>query len=442
MPKKTVSPGGSVTGVVELPGDKSISHRYAILAALAEGVSEIRNYSPAADCASTLECLRRLGIDVDSNRERVRVTGKGLDGLKAPRKTIDAENSGSTIRMLSGVLAGQPFTSTITGDSSLRRRPMRRVAEPLRQMGAVIRSEDGDRAPLEIRGGKLHAIDYAPPVPSAQVKSAILLAGLYAEGVTTVRESVRTRDHTELALREFGATVPVEKGAIRIEPRPKLQARQLIVPGDLSSAVFLIGAALVLPDSSLMLHNVGLNPTRSRVLDFLISIGASINLASVQLRDGELIGDVSVRHAPLAGGSISGADVAEMIDELPMLAALGPFTEKGIEIHDAQELRVKESDRIAALAAGLRQMGARVEEFPEGLRVEGRAAALAAAKLHGAKIDPQGDHRIAMALAVAALGAEGDTVIRDSECVAVSFPDFFTTLERLRGGENQEDLRR
>jgi 3-phosphoshikimate 1-carboxyvinyltransferase len=444
MAKKTISPGGSVSGVVELPGDKSISHRYAILAALAEGISEIRNYSPAADCASTLECVRRLGIAVDAKGEQVRIAGKGLDGLKASRRTIDAENSGSTIRMMSGVLAGQNFTSTITGDSSLRRRPMRRVVDPLRQMGADIRSSDGDRAPLEIRRGKLHGIDYTTPVPSAQVKSAILLAGLYSEGATIVRESVRTRDHTEVALREFGANVAVAKGEVRVEPRPKLLPRQLIVPGDLSSAVFLIGAALVLPESSLMLHNVGLNPTRSRVLDFLISIGASINLASVQLRDGELIGDVSVRHAPLQGGSISGAQVAEMIDELPMLAALGPFTEKGIEIHDAQELRVKESDRIAALAEGLRQMGARVEEFPDGLRVEGRAGDKGAAtrKLHGAKVDPQGDHRIAMALAVAALGAEGDTLIKDSECVGVSFPDFFKTLERLRGGEDQEDLRK
>jgi 3-phosphoshikimate 1-carboxyvinyltransferase len=444
MAKKTISPGGSVSGVVELPGDKSISHRYAILAALAEGTSEIRNYSPAADCASTLECVRRLGIAVDAKGEHVRIAGKGLDGLKAPRKTIDAENSGSTIRMMSGVLAGQEFTSTITGDSSLRRRPMRRVVDPLRQMGADIHSTDGDRAPLEIRGGKLHAIDYTTPVPSAQVKSAILLAGLYADGVTIVREAVRTRDHTEVALREFGANVTVAKGEVRIEPRPKLQPRQLIVPGDLSSAVFLIGAGLVLPESTLMLHNVGLNPTRSRVLDFLISIGASINLASVQLRDGELIGDVSVRHAPLTGGSISGTQVAEMIDELPMLAALGPFTEKGIEIHDAQELRVKESDRIATLAEGLRQMGARLEEFPDGLRVEGRASGVGATntKLRGAKVDPQGDHRIAMALAVAALGAEGDTVIKDSECVAVSFPDFFKTLERLRGGENQDVLRR
>ncbi len=416
--------------MVELPGDKSISHRYAILASLAEGTSEIRNYSPAADCASTLECFRRLGIEISVSRERVRIVGNGLDGLKAPRKTIDAENSGSTIRMISGVLAGQSFTSKVTGDSSLRRRPMRRVTEPLRQMGADIRTEDGDRAPLEIRGGKLHAIDYTLPIPSAQVKSAILLAGLFAKGVTTVRESIRTRDHTELALREFGASVPVAQGKISIHPRPKLQPRQLIVPGDLSSAVFLIGAALILPESSLMLHNVGLNPTRARVLDFLISMGASINLASVQLRDGELIGDVSVRHAPLAGGNISGAQVAEMIDELPMIASLGPFTEKGIEIHDAQELRVKESDRIAALAAGLREMGARVEEFPDGMRVEGRAAG----KLRGANVDPQGDHRIAMALAVAALGAAGDTVVRDADCVGVSFPEFFTTLEKLRGG--------
>jgi 3-phosphoshikimate 1-carboxyvinyltransferase len=429
--KKTISPGGNVTGVVELPGDKSISHRYAILAALAEGRSEIFNYATAADCRSTLECLRRLGAEIDATRERVRITGGGLDRLKAPKRALDAENSGSTMRMLSGVLAGQKFTSTITGDSSLRKRPMRRVAEPLRQMGAEIRGRDGDLAPLEIRGGNLRAIDYALPVPSAQVKSAILLAGLYADGATAVRESVRTRDHTELALREFGATVETVKDSIRIQPRPKLAARQLTVPGDLSGGVFLACAALILPDSSLMLHNVGLNPTRAKVLDFLISIGAQVNIASVQLRDGELIGDLSVKYSQLSGGSIAGPQVAEMIDELPMLAALGAYTEKGIEIHDAAELRVKESDRIATLAAGLRQMGADVEESPDGLRVAGRSAW----KLRGAKVDPQGDHRIAMALSVAALGAEGDTVIRDAECVGVSFPGFFATLERLRGAE-------
>ena len=308
---------------------------------------------------------------------------------------------------------------------------MRRVIEPLRQMGAEIHSQEGDRAPIEIRGGQLHAIDYTTPIPSAQVKSAILLAGLFAEGVTTVRESVCTRDHTEVALREFGANLEGKRGVLKIHPRPKLTGRQMMVPGDLSGGVFLMAAALILPESSLMLHNVGLNPTRARVIDFLISIGGPVHIASVQMRSGELVGDVAVRHATLAGGSISGPQVAEMIDELPMLAALGPFTEKGIEIHDAKELRVKESDRIATLAEGLRAMGAEVEEFPDGMRVAGRSAG----SLHGAKIDPQGDHRIAMALAVAALGAEGETVIRDADCVGVSFPEFFATLERLRGAE-------
>lgn len=433
MAKKIISPGGRIDGAVELPGDKSISHRYAIIAALAEGKSEIQNYASAADCRSTLECLRQLGVPITVSERTVSVVGAGLSGLKPPKRPLDAENSGSTMRMLAGVLAGQPFASTLTGDSSLRRRPMRRVIEPLRQMGAEIRGEEGDRAPLQIRGGNLHGIDYTTPIPSAQVKSAILLAGLYADGPTTVREAVCTRDHTELALREFGARLEARRGTITIEPHPKLTGRQLVVPGDLSGAVFLIAAALILPNSSLLLHNVGLNPTRARVLDFLISVGASIHVASVQLRDGELVGDVAVRSAPLKGGTIAGAQVAEMIDEIPMLAALGPFTEEGIEVHDAKELRVKESDRIAALAEGLRQMGAQVEEFPDGMRVAGQSAG----KLHGAKIDPHGDHRIAMALSVAALGAEGETLIRDADCVGVSFPEFFATLERLRGSPAQ-----
>ena len=433
MGEKTVSPGGTIDGVIELPGDKSISHRYAIVAALAEGTSVLSNYATAADCRSTLECLRGLGIAIDVTEGNVRIAGKGLDGLSEPRRTLDAENSGSTMRMLAGVLAGQRFKSTITGDGSLRKRPMRRVIDPLRQMGAEIKSAEGDRAPLEIRGGRLHGIDYTPPTPSAQVKSAVLLAGLFADGVTTARESVATRDHTEVALREFGAKLDGTRTAIRIHPRPKLTARQLTVPSDLSTAVFLIGATLVLPDSSLMLHNVGLNPTRARVLDYFNSIGAPVRIATVQMRNGELVGDVLVRYAPIEGGTIRGSQVAEMIDELPMLAALGPYTEKGIEIHDAQELRVKESDRIAALAEGLRQMGARVEDFPDGLRVEGRSAG----KLRGAKVDPRGDHRIAMALAVAALGVEGNTTILGAECVGVSFPEFFSTLDRLRGAEKK-----
>jgi 3-phosphoshikimate 1-carboxyvinyltransferase len=425
--KKTITPGKKIEGVVEFPGDKSISHRYAILAAIAEGVSEIFNYSTAADCRSTLACLERLGVKTEVARDRVRITGVGLDGLKAPRRALDAGNSGTTLRLLAGVLSGQSFESTVTGDRSLRRRPMRRVLEPLAQMGADIHSSDGDHAPLTIHGVNLRSIDYTLPVPSAQVKSAILLAGLFAEGTTTVRENIPTRDHLEIALREFGARVDGPKRAIAVRGRPRLKARTVSVPGDLSSAFFLIGATLVLPDSSLLLHNVGLNPTRTRILDFLISLGASIHIASVQMRDGELVGDIAVRSSRLEGGQVSGAQVAEMIDELPMLAALGPFTHSGIAIRDASELRVKESDRIAALAEGLRQMGAQVEEYADGLRVGG----VSAGKLRGGEGNPRGDHRIAMALAVAALGAEGETVIHDADCAAVSFPEFFALLDRM-----------
>ena len=398
-----------------------------MLAALAEGISEIWNYSTSEDCRSTLDCLVRLGVPIEIGRDRIRVTGVGLDGLKTPRRALDAGNSGTTLRLLAGILAGQKFDSTLTGDRSLRSRPMRRILEPLGRMGAEIQSKDGDHAPLKIRGRKLRAINYTLPVASAQVKSSILLAGLFADGATTVREPVRTRDHLELALGEFGAEIRTSRESITVRGRPRLAARSLVVPGDLSAGVFFIGAALILPDSSLLVQNVGLNPTRTRILDFLISVGAAIHLASVQMRNGELVGDISVRSSGLTGGEISGAQVAEMIDELPMLAALGPYTEKGIVIRDAQELRVKESDRIAALADGLRRMGAGVEESPDGITVAG----VQGNGLRGATVDPRGDHRIAMALAIAALGARGETVIRDSKCVGVSFPDFFSTLDRL-----------
>ena len=405
------------------------------IAALAEGTSEIRNYATAADCKSTLECLRKLGIGIDANRERVRIHGAGLDGLKKPKRALDAENSGSTMRMLSGVLAGQSFTSTITGTLRCANGRCGGWLSHFDRWALTFAAATEIWRLWKFAAGICAPSIISSPVSSAQVKSAILLAGLYADNVTTVREPVRTRDHTEIALREFGASIEISREAIRIHPQPNLEARQLTVPGDLSGAIFLASAALVLPESSLMIHNVGLNPTRAKVLDFLISIGAQINLASVQLRDGELVGDLSVRHSTLTGGNIAGRQVAEMIDELPMLAALGPFTEEGIEISDAQELRVKESDRIATLAAGLRQMGASVEEFADGLRVAGRSAG----QLHGAKVDPHGDHRIAMALSIAALGGEGNTVIRDAECVGVSFPEFFKTLERLRGGSDEQE---
>jgi len=413
-----------------MPGDKSISHRYAILAALAEGRSEIRHFSTAEDCRRTLDCLQRLGVPVEIAGDCVRISGAGLGGLRAASGALDAGNSGTTMRLLAGVLSGQSFVSTLDGDASLRRRPMRRVMEPLTLMGAQIRARENQFAPLEVRGGALHSIDYTLPVPSAQVKSAILLAGLYAAGETIVHEPVPTRDHTEIALAEFGARMERSGRAIRLRgrgPESRLAARELEVPGDISSAVFFLAAALLLGDSELVLRNVGLNPTRSAVLDVLDSMGANIALVSVHGSSGELVGDIAVGHSELSGGVVEGAAIPALIDELPMLAALGPYTARGIEIRDAQELRVKESDRIAVLAENLRRMGATVEERLDGLRVAGRAAG----RLRGAEINPHGDHRMAMALAIAALGADGETVIRDAECAAVSYPDFFNTLERL-----------
>jgi 3-phosphoshikimate 1-carboxyvinyltransferase len=425
--KKKILPGRAVNGPVELPGDKSISHRYVMLAALANGVSSIARYSPAADCVSTLECLKNLGVDVTLSCLSATIKGKGLKGLRQSKRDLDAGNSGTTMRLLSGILAGQSFDSTITGDASLRRRPMGRVIEPLTKMGAEIRSKDGGLAPLKIHGNRLHGIDYTLPVPSAQVKSAILLAALNAEGTTSVTEPVLTRDHTELALVEFGMHVDHSGRTRSVTGGGELKPRNLTVPGDLSSGVFFIAAALLLPESNIVLHDVGLNPTRTAVLDLLAGWGASISFISVREAAGELVGDVAVRHSQLEGGEVAGEMVAQLIDELPMLAALGPFTERGIEIRNAGELRVKESDRIASVAENLRRMGAQIEERPDGLRVGGRSAG----RLHGAEIDPRGDHRIAMAFAIAALGSTGATTIRDADCAAVSFPDFFDCLERI-----------
>jgi 3-phosphoshikimate 1-carboxyvinyltransferase len=412
---------------VILPGDKSISHRYAMLAALAKGTSRLDHFSAAADCQSTLDCLNRLAVKIDRTDSAVRITGAGLHGLQRSRRDLDAGNSGTTMRMLAGILAGQEFDSTLTGDASLRRRPMRRVIDPLTQMGADIHSGHNGVAPLKIHARKLAGIDYTLPVPSAQVKSAILMAGLFAEGDTEVTELVRTRDHTELALEEFGVNVSRFERTLRVTGGAELRPRNLTVPGDLSSGVFFLAAALILPESSLVLHDVGLNPTRTTVLDLLAGWGVPISLLSVREAGGELVGDVAVRHAPVEGGEIAGDEVAQLIDELPMLAALGPFTEKGIEIRNAKELRVKESDRIAVAAENLRRMGAEVEERPDGLRVGGRSAG----KLHGAEIETHGDHRIAMAFAVAALGAEGPSKILDAGCVDVSFPGFFDVLEKI-----------
>lgn len=404
-----------------------------MIAALAEGTSELRNFAAARDCHSTLGCMKSLGAEVSVERATVKITGRGLQGLKSSWRTLDAENSGTTIRLLSGILSGQQFTTKITGDASLQKRPMKRVVTPLRQMGADIRAKDDNFPPLEIHGGWLRAIHYDMPMASAQVKSAVLLAGLFADGDTRVTEPATTRDHTELALTEFGAHIEKQgrtitvRGSANGAGKSALQARSLDVPGDLSSAVFFIAAASLLPDSNLFLSNVGLNPTRSAILDFFHSMGASVSVINLLSQQGEVVGDIGVKGAALKGGVISGDLVPLLIDELPMLAALGPFTERGIEIRDAAELRVKESDRIAVLVENLKRMGATVEERADGLRVEGRSAG----KLHGAEIEPHGDHRLAMAFAVAGLAAEGETVIRDADCAGVSYPAFFEELRRL-----------
>jgi len=431
--KETIQAAKYLTGGLDLPGDKSISHRYAMLAALAEGTSELRHFSAAADCHSTLNCMSALGAEVKIERDTVRVTGRGPRALKSSWRALDAGNSGTTMRLLAGILAGQQFSARLTGDDSLQKRPMKRVIGPLREMGADIRGRQDNFAPLEIHGARLKPIDYNMPMASAQVKSAVLLAGLFADGVTSVTEPARTRDHTELALEEFGAAIEKNGRTIRVHSLSgtngsgRLIAKSLDVPGDLSSAVFFIAAASLFPDSNVLIHNVGLNPTRTAILDLFASMGASIQILGPRITHGEIVGDLAVKGATLKGGVIAGEQIPLMIDELPMLAAIGPYTEEGIEICDAAELRVKESDRIAALAENLRRMNAAVEERPDGLKVSG----LRAGKLRGAEIDPRGDHRIAMAFAVAGLAAEGNTVIRDADCAAVSFPTFFQELNRL-----------
>jgi 3-phosphoshikimate 1-carboxyvinyltransferase len=430
--KQTIYPAKYLTGGVAPPGDKSISHRYAMLAALAEGTSELRHFAAAADCHSTLDCMSALGADVKVAKDTVKITGRGAKGLKGSWRALDAGNSGTTIRLLTGILAGQNFTSKLSGDSSLQKRPMGRVVSPLRQMGADIRAREDNFAPLEIRGARLRGIHYKTPMASAQVKSAVLLAGLFAEGVTSVTEPARTRDHTELALEEFGVNLEKHGTTVQIKGAGSnggvnLRPRSLDVPGDVSSAVFFIAAASMFPDSNLLLHNIGLNPTRTAILDVFTSMGAVFTMMSLRSAQGEVVGDLSVKGTSLKGGVVEKEQIPLVIDELPMLAALGPFTEEGIEIRDAAELRVKESDRIAALAENLRRMGATVDERPDGLRVEGRNAG----RLKGAEIDPRGDHRIAMAFAVAGLAADGATTIRDADCAGVSYPTFYEDLERV-----------
>ena len=422
---KKLQPARKIEGTVVPPGDKSISHRYAILGAMAEGKTEIRNFSPSRDCAATLNCLRKLGVKIVSEGECVTIEGVGLRGFKQPDSLLDAENSGTTMRLLAGVLAAQAFDSTLAGDASLSLRPMARLIEPLAQMGARIRARDDNYPPLEISGRPLQSIAYRMPLASAQVKSAILLAGLLAPGETVVEEPVRTRDHTELALREFGAEVIVRKRVISVRGSPHLEAKSLVVPGDFSAAMFFLAAVLLIPDANLVISNVGLNPTRTAALDFLASLGGRIKILGVEQANGELVGDLHVEHSTLKGGEISGEQVAAMIDELPILAVIASEMQDGLRIRDAAELRVKESDRLGALAENLRRMGARVSEYPDGLDIEGQQA------LTGAEIESFSDHRIAMAFSIAALIARGETLIRQADCVDVSYPGFYEALEKV-----------
>jgi 3-phosphoshikimate 1-carboxyvinyltransferase len=424
---RIVRPAQKINGSVRLPGDKSISHRYAMLSALASGTTKLDNFSAAADCRSTLDCMQKLGVQVRQNERHVEVDGIGMQ-LAAPTEALDCGNSGSTMRMLSGILAGQNFESELIGDSSLTNRPMARIIEPLRMMGATVSGTAENKPPLHVRGGKLKAIDYKPKVASAQVKSCVLFAGLFADGKTTIEEPVRTRDHGELALRAFGAEVERTQTKVSIAGGQSLKAIEAYVPGDMSSAAFFLCAAALFPEANLVLDNVLLNPTRAGILDILTLMGGRVSFLQVEQQQFELIGTIRFQPGKLKGARISGAQIANLIDELPVLAAIGPYTEEGIEIRDARELRVKESDRIGAVVKNLRAMGATVEEFEDGLRVPGSQ------KLHGAEVDSFGDHRIAMAFSVAGLRAEGETLIRGAEAVAVSYPSFYEDLERLVAG--------
>lgn len=434
----TVSPARSVSGELRVPGDKSISHRYALLGAIADGRTTIANYAPGADCASTLGCIAALGAVVsrtpapgDSDPPLVTIEGRGLRGLQASLSPLDCGNSGSTMRMLAGLIAAHPFISTMVGDASLSRRPMRRIMGPLTRMGATITATDGDRPPLTIHGTDLTGIEFAPETPSAQVKSAVLLAGLQAHGRTVVIEPAPTRDHTERALAAFGATVtitppalPASGATITIAGGQRLTGQSLTVPGDLSSAAFVAVAAAALPGSDVTITHVGLNPSRAALLDVLRRFGAIVDEQVEFDWHGEPVGRVRVRHGAMREVVITPAEVPEVIDELPVLATLGTYG-GSVTVSGAGELRVKESDRIAELVTGLRAMGADADERPDGFQVR------AGRRLTGGTVHARHDHRLAMAFAIAALGATGDTHIDGADAVAVSYPAFFTDLGRV-----------
>jgi len=419
----SLSPALPIRGHISVPGDKSISHRALMLGAIARGETGIHNLAPGEDVRSTMRCLRQLGVLIQENGNELRVQG----GLKKSATMLDAGNSGTTMRLLSGILAAQPFSTTITGDASLQRRPMRRIIEPLTQMGATMSSRENGYAPLTIHGGKLHGIHYRLPVASAQVKSCVLFAGLGAEGETVVTEKFPTRDHSEKLLHLMGAEVSVisDQCSVISVRAGELHGSEIEVPGDFSSAAFFIAAALLLPDSELLIENAGVNPTRTVFLEVLREMGAVVEIVNLRNESHEPIADLRVRHHALQGVKVFGNRIPLLIDEIPILAVAATQAEGETHIRDAAELRVKESDRIAALAHNLRAMGAAVEELPDGLVITGPT------RLRGAEIDSFGDHRIAMAFAIAGLLANSPTTIGAAECADISFPGFFEKVNRL-----------
>jgi 3-phosphoshikimate 1-carboxyvinyltransferase len=426
-----LSPGGALRGTVQVPGDKSITHRAIMLAALADGETELLDYCRGEDCLNTARAFRGMGLTLDETPDRLRIVGKGFWGLSEPDGPIDCGNSGTGIRLLAGLLAGQEFFTVLTGDESIRRRPMGRVVKPLRSMGAVIAGRrGGELAPLAITGARLRGIAYDSPVASAQVKSAVLFAGLFADGVTRVREPRLSRDHTERMLRAFGCTVAVSDGSASVEGRPASSwpgRGRVRIPGDLSAAAFFLVAASIRPGSDVTIPHIGINPTRTGILDLLQRMGANIDVLNVREEMGEPIADLRVRAGGLRGIAVGPDDIPRTIDELPILFVAAAVAEGETRVHGAEELRVKESDRLATMAAELRKMGVSVDERADGLVISGSGGR----PLRGARCESHGDHRVAMSMAVASLAADRPSEISDVGCIQTSFPDFHSKLSKL-----------
>ncbi|MGN0304616.1 MAG: 3-phosphoshikimate 1-carboxyvinyltransferase [Lachnospiraceae bacterium] len=418
----------ALKGEISIPGDKSISHRAVMLGSLSKGMTEITHFLQGEDCLSTISCFQKLGIEIENHRDKILIHGKGLYGLSRPDRILDCGNSGTTTRLLAGILSGQSFASTLTGDASIQKRPMKRIIDPLSQMGAKITSlHHNNCAPLTIEGSDLTGIHYQSPIASAQVKSALLLAGLYADGKTSVTEPYVSRNHSEIMLSYFGADVSTRETTATISPHPVLEGRRVVVPGDISSAAYFIAAGLLIPGSELLLKNVGINPTRAGILQVAKAMGGEITLLKQNKDNGEETADLLVRHSPLKGTIIGGSLIPTLIDEIPIISIMAAFAEGTTIIKDAAELKVKESNRIQVMTDNLKAMGCMVEATEDGMIIHGGRP------LHGAIIHSHKDHRIAMSFTVASLLAYGETRILDRECVQISFPGFYEQFNRLIG---------